>query len=206
MMISHDHESSSVLLNGPARAARRAQGSTEETDEWFPRTVAEQADYLMATHHAHLTRQLPRLVGLARTPNPPGLLCWTPEFQGLLGAFEDLLEPLKRHLVTEEREVYTRIRQLEHDPRSCGIFEAIRAAHEEHEALSEALRALEARAQAVRDLTERLPAPALLMTGVDQLGTDLRRLIHIEEALLFPQALNAEEPRGARGRTSQRVS
>src|SRR5947209_8465480 len=41
------------------------QARSASTDEWFPASMGELADFIVATHHAYLRRELPRLSALA---------------------------------------------------------------------------------------------------------------------------------------------
>src|SRR4051812_34078919 len=42
-------------------AACDDQARSAETDDWFPASMGELVDFIVATHHAYLRRELPRL-------------------------------------------------------------------------------------------------------------------------------------------------
>src|SRR5829696_6152939 len=81
------------------------QARSAATDEWFPATMGELVDVIVATHHAYLRRELPRLSALAsRVADAHGAR--RPELHELRGVLSALREALEANMDAEERVVF----------------------------------------------------------------------------------------------------
>jgi regulator of cell morphogenesis and NO signaling len=119
-----------------------ARASEAETDDYFPSTMGELTDFLLATHHAYLRLELPRLAALAgkvadaHGSRHPALL----ELSGLL---LDLRGGIEAHLDQEERVLFPRIKRLEaalgQKTPGPSVTALIRALDREHDEVGSAL-------------------------------------------------------------------
>lgn len=149
------------------------------------------ADHVVATHHAFLRRELPRLDALIeRVREAHGAR--HPELSGLRETFSALREELESHLLKEERVLFPLVKQLEAArsafPIPCGtVANSIRVMRHEHDDAGGALARL-------RELTGGYEAPGdagasfrALYEGLAGLEADLHRHIHKENNVLFPK-------------------
>jgi len=154
------------------------------------------ADDIVATHHAFLRDELPRLFELMeKVAVAHGAR--HPELAQLRNTFADLREELESHMIKEERVLFPLIKQLELAqapfPIHCGSVEnPIRVMEHEHETVGTAL-------QRIRELTGNHQAPAdgcasfkALYDGLARLESDLHHHIHKENNILFPRAAMLE--------------
>ena len=165
-------------------------------------TITELADHIVATHHANLRRELPRLAAmLDKVVAAHGER--HAELPDLRAAFTDLRNELEPHIEKEERILFPMIRELERAASApafhCGtVNNPIRAMEDEHRNAGRALTRM-------RDLTGGYAPPddacntyLALLDGLADLERDLHTHIHKENNILFPQAADAErrcEPR-----------
>jgi regulator of cell morphogenesis and NO signaling len=175
-------------------ACDRQAGATA-TDEWLPSSMAELADYIVATHHAFLRRELPRLTALAgKVADAHGER--RPELRELRDVLSALREELEAHSEEEERVVFPRIKRMEADAGRSrlapdDVSGMIRDLEREHEGAGASLARM-------RDLTGGYAQPAdacntyrALLGGLAELELDMHQHVHRENNILFPGVLAA---------------
>lgn len=149
---------------------------------------AELAGYIVATHHAFLRRELPRLLTMARrvarvhgghTPSLVEL------FEVLLG----LEAELDSHLLKEEQVLFPAIARLEQGAVTPGVVDGpIACMTREHEAVGRALDRLRELSAGYQPPAEACNTYRALFAGLADLEADLQRHIHLENSVLFPAA------------------
>ena len=156
-------------------------------------------EHIVSTHHAYLTQELPRLVGLAQkvakahAANDPRLL----EIESVVRA---LSKELMSHMGKEEQVLFPFIRKLAQTntvplmPFGT-LANPIAAMELEHTSAGDALRRIGV-------LTDDYAVPdwacntyRVLLEGLQKLELDLHRHIHKENNILFPKALAMERRR-----------
>jgi regulator of cell morphogenesis and NO signaling len=148
----------------------------------------ELVDYIVDTHHAYLRRELPRLRAMShRVANVHG--GHTPSLIEVFEVFLGLEDELASHMMKEEQVLFPAISSLARGesrvgsldgPIACMIHE-----HEDAGAALERLRTLTSGYQPPADACNTYRA---LFAGLAELEEDLHRHIHLENAVLFPQA------------------
>jgi regulator of cell morphogenesis and NO signaling len=181
-----------------AEIAESDQRGAEDLDrtDYTAMSAGELADQIVASHHAYLRQELPRLsvliakVAAAHSQKHPELV-------ELQQTFAELRLELESHLMKEERVLFPLVKQLEaaREPFSmhCGTVEnPIRVMEHEHESAGSAL-------ERIRKLTRNYEAPEdacasfkALFSDLSSLEFDLHRHIHKENNILFPKAAALE--------------
>lgn len=149
---------------------------------------AELVEHILGTHHEYLRNELPRLHSMAdRVARVHG--GHTPSLVEVLQVFCRLAEELTEHMAKEEKLLFPAIVEFTRsgtdrvaldDPLACLIHE--------HEDAGAGLARL-------RELTHDFQPPSeacntyrALFAGLADLEEDLHKHIHLENAVLFPQA------------------
>jgi regulator of cell morphogenesis and NO signaling len=174
--------------------ADAAQEGSPETAEWMPATLADRIDRIVAVHHGHLRRELPRLTALLeKVASAHGTKY--PELGELCEVFCSFRADLESHILKEEWSVFPAIKRLETATALRGIDavfdEVIRHLEDEHEAAGAAL-------VRMRTLTHSYSPPAdacntyrIMLGGLANLERDTLLHVHEENNLLFPLAREA---------------
>lgn len=165
--------------------------------EWSRATLAELTAHLVATHHAYLQEELPRLEGLMTRVVENHAERHGDSLRPLQETFLALKAELDAHLRKEEMILFPYITELEANaktgtpaPHSCfgSIENPIRVMELEHENAGEALRRM-------RALTDNYALPddacngyKALFHGLTALEADLHIHIHKENNILHPRA------------------
>lgn len=175
------------------------EGTEADTGQpdWSQAPLSELADHIVATHHAYLKSELPRLQAIVqKVASVHGER--HPEMADVRGVFQGLKDELESHLMKEEQVLFPMVRQLEQATQQpsfhCGsIANPIRVMEHEHDGAGNALVAL-------RELTRDYATPAdacntwrAMADGLRQLEEDLHVHIHKENNILFPRALRLEQ-------------
>lgn len=187
-----------VVLADLKQADASAAGGAEH--DWMRASLAELIDHILATHHAYLRTELPRLaVLLGKVVGIHGQR--HNELAECDATYDALRAELEGHMRKEELILFPMIKQMEATASTeavhCGsIANPIRVMEMEHDSAGAALARL-------RELTGGYVAPAdacnsyrALLDGLSALEADLRQHIHKENNILFPRALRAEESYG----------
>jgi regulator of cell morphogenesis and NO signaling len=152
--------------------------------DWLHASLTELSDHIVATHHAFLRRELPRLAALAAKvaqvhgPNRP-------ELPTVARIFDGLRAELEQHMLKDQAQA----RPAFH----CGsVANPIAVMEREHEGAGDAL-------HRIRELTENYTPPECacasyraLLAGLAELENDLHQHIHKENNILFPRAIARE--------------
>lgn len=167
-----------------------------DESDWRTAPMGQLADHIVATHHAYLNENLPRLHNLIlKVLHAHGSK--HPELARLLDVFTELRSELESHMLKEEKILFPLIRQLETAgtllPMHCGsVNNPIRVMEHEHDTAGAALEAL-------RALTNHYTPPAnvcntyrVMLDGLAELEADLQTHIHKENNILFPRAAKRE--------------
>jgi regulator of cell morphogenesis and NO signaling len=167
--------------------------------DWLSAPLNSLIDHILATHHAYLKSQLPRLSAmlakiLAKHEGRHGDV-----LRPLAETFRPMRSELESHLMKEETILFPLIRQLEAAGAGesqrfhCGsVRNPIRVMVAEHDTAGEALGRL-------RELTAGYTAPKdacntfrAFYAELAELERDLHRHIHLENNILFPRAVELE--------------
>jgi regulator of cell morphogenesis and NO signaling len=155
-------------------------------------TMGQLADRIVATHHAYLRRELPRLAGLmAKVADAHANR--HPELRGLHHVFGELKDELEHHMLKEEKVLFPIIKQLEAAtamPRlHCGsVNNPILVMEHEHASAGSALQRMRALTGGFKPPGDACATYRALLHGLADLEMDLHRHIHKENNILFPRA------------------
>lgn len=178
-----------------ALAQLDASPGSSEID-WATRPMSALIDHIVASHHAYLWKELPRLEYLVgRVVAAHGER--HPELPHVQQVFGGLKQELESHLMKEERILFPLIRQLEAAQERftahCGsVNNPILMMEHEHDGAGHALERL-------RSLTSGFIVPdgacntyRAMLSGLAELEGDLHQHIHKENNILFPAAARRE--------------
>ncbi len=150
--------------------------------------TGELVDYIVNKHHQYLKDELPRIHMMAhRVANVHG--GYNPKLIELYNIFCDVAEELEDHMVSEEHVLFPAIRALASGEKAGPIDGPVTAMMQEHDDHGEKLLKM-------RELTNDYIAPPeacntyrALFAGLVEMEEDLHRHIHLENSVLFPDAL-----------------
>jgi regulator of cell morphogenesis and NO signaling len=177
-----------------------ASGPALSTEDWSLKTMEELVSHIVATHHAYVNRELPRLAVLAqKVVNRHGTT--RAELVELQSVLATLDEDLTQHLAKEEAILFPYIVQLERSntegtpkPPACfgTVASPVAMMTAEHDAAGLLL------AQ-IRRLSDNFTTPEgacptfhAYYDGLKEFELDLHQHIHLENNILFPRAIKAE--------------
>ncbi|MDP3850726.1 MAG: iron-sulfur cluster repair di-iron protein [Luteolibacter sp.] len=149
----------------------------------------ELIEHIVGVHHEYLRSELPRLHAMSeRVAKVHG--GHTPSLVEVFGIFCGMSDELNSHMVKEEQVLFPAIQMLCAEPSTMmSIDGPVACMLHEHDEVGAALARL-------RELTHGFTAPPeacntyrALFAGLGELEEDLHRHIHLENAVLFPQAL-----------------
>ena len=167
-----------------------------ETRDWTTAPLSELADHIVATHHAYLQSELPRLAAMAsRVAKVHGE--HAPQTITLHAAFTDFREELEEHAQKEEQILFPWIRGMESGSRSgvlpTSVANPIRCMEQEHDNAGKAL-------ELFRNLTNNYTPPMdacntwrVLYASLEALEEDMHVHVHKENSILFPRAVELEQ-------------
>lgn len=168
-----------------------ADGATD----WTTAPLSNLADHIVATHHAYLRGELPRLETMAaRVEKVHG--DHAPEVIELHRVFEAFRAELEEHANKEEQILFPWIRRMEHgdglSPMPFSVANPIRCMEHEHDNAGAAL-------EKMRELTNEWQPPAdacntwrVLYASLAALEADMHVHVHKENSILFPRAVELE--------------
>lgn len=170
--------------------------------DWTMATLTELTEHIVDVHHTYLRRELPRLAGLIdRVLDAHGAN--HPELRSVREVFAGLQCELLSHMMKEEQVLFPMIRQLERTPADerrnlrfyCGtIGNPIAMMEHEHDTAGSALHQLDRLTHHYLPPDDACATYRALLSGLEQLQSDLHLHIHKENNILFPAAA-ALEPR-----------
>lgn len=187
-----------TLLSELADAANAEQPAAMDFSQ---ATSTELIRHIVATHHAYIRGELPRLLPMAKRvaakhgPNHPEFI----EIERQLG---QLADELTFHLTKEERILFPYIEALDAHrngnapvPQACfaSVESPIQAMIAEHEAAGELLDNMRSTTAGFTPPVDACPTLVGLLDGLDAFERDLHRHVHLENNLLFPLAIEMEK-------------
>ena len=185
-----------VAVEEVLRELAQADAVQEDTVDYSVMALDELVDHIVATHHAYLAEELPRLEAMSvKVAEAHGES--DARLRELAQVVESLSSELRSHMMKEEKILFPIIHQLMHadtlPPMHCGaLANPIRVMEIEHDAAGGAL-------ESMRRLTDGYAPPEwacntyrALLDGIHDLELDLHQHIHKENNILFPRALELE--------------
>lgn len=157
-------------------------------------SLTQLADHIVATHHAFVKEELPRLVELAdRVAAKHGER--DPRVREVAGLVRDLTEEMFSHMHKEEMVLFPAVRRIEAGERSnlsaAALAAPIRQMEAEHQAAGDCLARLRVLTEGFRAAPEDCNSHRALLAGLAEFESDLHRHVHKENNILFPRALAA---------------
>ena len=186
-----------VLAALEAASAQPAQPA----EDWTQEPLRALIGHIVATHHAYVKRELPRLAILAQkvVHRHGETMLELPEIQNTLA---NLDQELTSHLAKEELILFPHIASLERarnegtaKPAGCfgAVANPIQMMTQEHDAAGTLL-------ARIRRLSGKFTPPAhacptfhAFYAGLREFEQDLHRHIHLENNILFPRAIELEQ-------------
>lgn len=162
--------------------------------EWMPSTMGERIERIVAVHHGHLRRELPRLQALAeKVADLHGPR--HPELGELREIFRSLRAELDSHMLKEEWSLFPAIRRLESEDTlgylDARFEQAIADRENEHREVETALERMEGLLRKIVVTGDPNGSYHALMEGLASLKLDIRQHHHEEGDVLFPLARQA---------------
>lgn len=152
---------------------------------WEGRPSQELVDHIVATYHDHLREELPRLEALTAKVLEAHGDTNGPLLQDLHDTFVALRAELFDHMAKEEDAAFPMAVRGENGP----LAELLAVLEEEHDGANEALGRLRAMTNAYSPPPNACPTWRSLYQGLAALEEMMHRHIHLENNVLFPQAL-----------------
>ncbi|WP_460141603.1 iron-sulfur cluster repair protein YtfE [Pseudomonas sp. S2_E01] len=168
-----------------AEALHILQDAGETHDDWRHEPPEELIAHLLTRYHARHREQLPELIRLARrVEHVHGARPSCPN--GLADLLNDLQQELESHMLKEEQVLFPMLQQG-YGPQAAPPIQVMRFEHDQHGESLEKLLAL----------TNNITPPAdacntwrALYRGLLEFRDDLMQHIHLENNVLFINALN----------------
>jgi regulator of cell morphogenesis and NO signaling len=169
-------------------------------DDWSRSSLASLSAHIVATHHAYVKKELPRLAGLAQkvVHRHGATQAELPLIQAKLALLD---EELTRHLVKEEVILFPYIAKLERaiaedTPKPHGCFgtvaNPIAMMTQEHDAAGTLLAEIRTLSSNFTTPQDACPTYHAFYDGLREFEQDLHLHIHLENNILFPRALKLE--------------
>lgn len=164
--------------------------------DWTTAPLAELADHIVATHHAYLETELPRLSALAaRVAKVHG--DHAPETVRLQAIFEEFKAELTEHAMKEEQILFPWIKGLEQGgvaPVMAGatVASPIACMEKEHDNAGAALEQMRALTNGFCPPMDACNTWRVLYASLDALEQDMHVHVHKENSILFPRAIALE--------------
>lgn len=170
----------------------------EDDRHWMAVPLGALSDLIVARHHRHAKRELPRLAALAaKVHMRHGHL--HPELHQLCELVDTMALEMSNHMLKEEQVLFPRVKRMESTDRAAmePLAQPIRRMLDEHEDTGELLRS-------IRSLTHnyKLPEDACmsykaLYDGLSAFEAETHWHVHLENNVLFPRALDLEKTANA---------
>jgi regulator of cell morphogenesis and NO signaling len=177
-----------------------AQMPAEAADDWNAESLAHLCNHIVATHHAYVRRELPRLAELAvKVVNRHGAT--RPELPIIQATLARLEEELTQHLTKEEIVLFPYISKLERantegteKPHGCfgTVANPIAMMTQEHDGAGMLLEAIRKQSQQFTPPEGACPTYRAFYDGLREFQQDLHQHIHLENNVLFPRAIELE--------------
>jgi regulator of cell morphogenesis and NO signaling len=162
--------------------------ATAPARDWTKVPLPDLTDHLVATHHAWLRRELPRirqLVEKVSTVHGEGHA----ELLEVRKHYRALHKAIGPHLEEEEQQLFPAVEKLAAGERGADVAALLKSMRTDHDDVGAAL-------HSIRDLTAgfRVPDDACplyrqMLTALQALEDDLHQHVHLENNVLLPRAL-----------------
>ena len=169
-------------------------------EDWTQESLRALIGHIVATHHAYVQRELPRLAILAqKVVNRHAETM--PELSEIQSTLAQLDDELTRHLSKEELILFPHIASLERarnqgTARPTGCFGAvanpIQMMTQEHDAAGTLLARIRRLSGNFTPPAHACPTFHAFCAGLREFEQDLHRHIHLENNILFPRAIELE--------------
>ncbi|MGA3010188.1 MAG: iron-sulfur cluster repair di-iron protein [Terracidiphilus sp.] len=174
------------------------------TEDWTQRSMDEIVAHIVATHHAYVRKELPRLAELAqKVVNRHGAK--RAELPAIQTDLSSLNEELMLHLAKEETILFPYIVKLERArtsgaamPSACfdTVAHPIQMMTQEHDAAGTLLAEMRRLSQNFTTPEDACPTYHAFYDGLKEFEQDLHQHIHLENNILFPRAIEVEVQAG----------
>jgi regulator of cell morphogenesis and NO signaling len=187
-----------VELSDVLEALREAEAHSppDQEKDWSQESMSALVDHILATHHAYLREELPRLAELtekvvaAHSERHP-------EVRLIREVFQSLKNELEMHMGKEEEILFPMVKQIEAGrvgaAGHCGsVANPIQVMEQEHDNAGKALARLRDLSGGFVPPEDACTAYRAMLDGLAGLEADLHLHIHKENNILFPRAIQAE--------------
>jgi regulator of cell morphogenesis and NO signaling len=189
-------------VDSQAVAAKIFAALNNETNQIFPesRSASDLIDYILETHHVFTRAEIERLTTLLNKVATRHGESHRELFL-LQRTFQELCSELSPHMQKEERVLFPYIKHLENSSKASlssprppfgSVNNPVQMMINEHDAAGDLLRKM-------RKITQNYTLPEgacmsyrALFFGFEELEKDLHQHIHLENNVLFPQAIELE--------------
>ncbi len=185
-----------VIASLEAASAPLAPGEKD----WGKESLASLTAYIVGTHHAYVTREVPRLNELAgKVVNRHGDT--RQELSVIRSKVAELGEELIAHQGKEEVVLFPYIGKLEQfvsgtgaKPRNCfgSISHPIEMMTKDHDIAGNLMAEIRSLSQGYTPPEGACPTFRAFYAGLDEFERDLHRHVHLENNILFPRATDLE--------------
>lgn len=195
-------EEHSIELGAVLKAIEEATaGASEHERNWAAEPLETISSHIVATHHAYIRAELPRLEMLAqKVVSRHGNT--QPELEQIQKLIQSLGPDLLQHLAKEEMVLFPYITNLERNlatcgPRPLGCFGAvrnpIRMMIAEHDAAGEAMAQIRLLSEGFTPPEWACPTYRGFYQALAEFEKDLHQHVHLENNILFPRAIELDE-------------
>lgn len=169
--------------------------SGDASVDWTAAPLSELADHIVATHHAYLRAELPRVGAMAaRVEKVHGE--HAPEVIELHRVFAAFRAELEEHANKEEQVLFPWIRRMEHgdgsSPMPFSVANPIRCMEHEHDNAGAALDKMRALTNGWQPPSDACNTWRVLYASLEAIEADMHVHVHKENSILFPRALELE--------------
>jgi regulator of cell morphogenesis and NO signaling len=177
-----------------------AKAPEEKIEDWTRMPLASLSAHIVATHHAYVKKELPRLAELAKkVVNRHGAT--KAELPVIQSKLAQLDEELTQHLQKEEVILFPYVEDLERavanggaKPQGCfgSVSSPIAMMTQEHEAAGTLLVEIRGLSNNFTTPADACPTFHAFYDGLKEFEQDLHQHIHLENNILFPRAVALE--------------
>lgn len=177
-----------------------AKKSAPDVETWTNKSLETLIAHIVATHHAYVKRELPRLAQLAeKVVNRHGAT--KSELPMIAAALAQLDDELTHHLAKEETVLFPYVASLEQftflgtpKPQSCfgTVANPIAMMTREHDAAGTLIAEIRRLSKNFTTPEDACPTFQAFYDGLKEFEQDLHQHIHLENNILFPRAIDLE--------------
>ena len=177
-------------------ALSRGENKVDDLSKW---TQAALVDHIIDEHHDYTRDAIDRLAPLMdKVWNKHGPQ--HPELEEIRSIFTQLADDMLLHMKKEEMMLFPFIKQLERMRSDApmqpfgSVQNPVRVMMNEHDTAGDMLRRMSELSKEYAIPEGACPSYIGLYTGFEELEKDLHRHIHLENNILFPRAIEMENP------------